>query len=162
MAKYRTYIIWFAVIIILVMAFSNFGPRRGVATPVSYSDFVIKVESGQITSVLIQGQDIHAIDSNDRSISTYLPMSDRYLLGELIKKKVNVVGRPPEEKGVLTHIILSWLPLLILVGIYIYFMRIRASNALKNICIRTKNICMHIRDASIALENAFIRDIRVK
>jgi len=122
-AKYKTQILWLVIIGVLILAFSNFGPSHGGGDSISYSKFLSKVEAGQITSVNIQGQNIRAMGSNDKAYETYLPMQDRYLLGELIKQKVNVVGQPPEKEGFLGQMIISWLPFIILIGVYFYFMR---------------------------------------
>ena len=123
MGKYKTPILWVIIIAVLVMAFSNFGPSHGGDGTISYSKFLSKVEGGDIASVNIQGQNIRAMGTDDKVYETYLPMQDRYLLGELIKKKVNVVGEPPAQRGLLSQMLISWLPFIILIGVYLYFMR---------------------------------------
>jgi cell division protease FtsH len=122
-AKYKTLILWAIIIVVLALAFSNFGPNHGMGNNISYSQFLSKVEDGKIATVNIQGNTIRAMGSDDKVYETYLPMQDRYLLGELIKKKVNVVGEPPEKQGFLMQMIISWLPFIILIGVYFYFMR---------------------------------------
>ena len=122
-AKYKTQILWLIIIGVLVMAFSNFGPDHSDDNMISYSQFLSKVDGGVIASVSIQGEDIRAMGTDDKVYETYLPMQDRYLLGELIKKKVNVVGEPPAKQGLLTQMIIGWLPFIILIGVYFYFMK---------------------------------------
>ncbi len=123
MSKYKTQILWVIIIAVMVLTFSNFGPDHTDDNTISYSQFLSKVEGGLIATVNIQGDEIRALGTDDKVYQSYLPMQDRYLLGELIKKKVNVVGEPPAKESLLTQIIIGWLPFLVLIGVYLYFMR---------------------------------------
>jgi cell division protease FtsH len=121
--KYKNLFLWLFVAIILISIFSNFGPKHSDVQTFTYSQFLKNVESGNVSSVVIEGKDIKGTTSDNQQFSTYLPLPDTYLLSELIKKGVNVVGRPPEERGLLGRLLISWLPFIILIGVWIFFMR---------------------------------------
>lgn len=115
--------IWLIIAVVLITIFSNFGMRHQTATTYSYSEFVNSVTKGSINSVTIQGRTIQGLTKDGKSFVTYLPMNDQYLLGELIKKGVAVKGMPPKQQSMLLHILISWAPFLLLIGVYIFFMR---------------------------------------
>jgi cell division protease FtsH len=115
--------LWLIIAIILIAVFSNFGPRQPSEEKLTYSAFLKAVDKGDVSSVVISGPDITATTKNDRQISTYIPLRDEFLLSELIKKGVNIEGKPPETQGLWMHALLSWLPMLLLIGIWIFFMR---------------------------------------
>ncbi|MDF1758900.1 MAG: ATP-dependent zinc metalloprotease FtsH [Coxiellaceae bacterium] len=123
MNKYKNILLWLFVAIILISVFSNFGPRHTNTQAYSYSEFIKNVAAGKVSSVLIEGDSIRGTTSDNRQFTTYLPMQDQYLMSELIKKGVNVTGKPPEQRGLLAHMLISWLPFIILIGIWIFFMR---------------------------------------
>ena len=122
MAKYKTHLLWLVIIVVLVLAFSNFGPNHGEGSNISYSQFLSKVENGKITSVNIQGQNIRARVQMIR-LRNLFANARSLLIGELIKQKVNVAGEPPAQRGLFSQMLISWLPFIILFGVYFYFMR---------------------------------------
>src|SRR5262245_38478683 len=112
----KNLILWLFIGIILVSLFSNFQPRDVGQERLSYSDFLNKVDAGNISTAVIDDHMIHGKLSDDKTYSTYMPMDDQYLLGELMKKNVEVTGQEPEQEGLLTHILISWFPTLLLIG----------------------------------------------
>ncbi len=123
MNKYKNVFLWVFVAIILISVFSNFGPRHGATQPLSYSQFVRGIAEGKISSVQIEGDNISGLTTDNRQFTSYLPMQDNFLLSEMIKKGVDVTGKPPEQRGLLAHMLISWLPFIILIGIWIFYMR---------------------------------------
>ncbi len=117
--------LWLIIAVILIAIFSNFGPRAPVSEQMTYSAFLSSVDQGKIASAVISDTDrtITAVTKDGKQISTYIPMEDQFLLGELIKKGVNVKGKPPEQQGLLMRIFISWFPMILLIGIWIFFMR---------------------------------------
>ena len=119
----KNLILWLIIGIILVSVFNNFQPKETGEQTLSYSSFLREVDQGNVTSVTIDNQAISGTLQNNKTFGTYMPINDPYLLGELVKKNVTVTGRPPEEESLLMRILISWAPTLLLIGIWIYFLR---------------------------------------
>jgi cell division protease FtsH len=115
--------LWLLIAVILIVIFSNFGPRKEAAQQLTYSTFLQQVDKGDIKSAVISDRTITAVTKEDKQITTYIPIQDQYLLGELIKKGVNVQGKPPEQQNAFLRILISWFPMLLLIGVWIFFMR---------------------------------------
>ncbi|CDK65277.1 Cell division protein FtsH [Morganella morganii IS15] len=73
--------------------------------------------------VRISNRDLNVSKKDGSKYTTYLPMQDNQLLNTMLNKNVTVVGEPPEEPGILTTIFISWFPMLLLIGVWIFFMR---------------------------------------
>jgi cell division protease FtsH len=116
--------LWLIIAIVLVSVFSNFGPRQSATDKIAYSQFLKDVEQGNITSVTIEdNRVIKGLTKNNRGIITYMPMQDDALLGELIKNKVEVSGQEKPQENFLLHLFVNWFPMLLLIGVWIFFMR---------------------------------------
>ncbi len=120
---FKNLFLWLLIAVILITVFTNFGPRKEKAQKISYSVFLKQVEKGEISSVVISDETINATTKENQKISTYMPMEDQLLLGELVKKGVSVTGKPAEQQSMLLRILISWFPMILLIGIWIYFMR---------------------------------------
>ncbi|MCG3190178.1 MAG: ATP-dependent zinc metalloprotease FtsH [Burkholderiaceae bacterium] len=119
--------VWLVIALVLFTVFKQFD--RGVAQgqQIAYSDFLDEVRAKRIKSVTLQegngGTEILAITTDDkrlRSTATYL---DRGLIGDLINNGVKFDVKPREEPSILMTILVSWGPMLLLIGVWIYFMR---------------------------------------
>ncbi|HVV68706.1 MAG TPA: ATP-dependent zinc metalloprotease FtsH [Gammaproteobacteria bacterium] len=119
----KNLLLWLIVGIILITVFSNFGPRRETGQRLTYSQFLQAVDQGNVTSVTIENQSITGTTRSNTTFTTYMPIQDQYLLGELMKKGVNVEGKPPEQESLLMHIFINWFPMLLLIGVWVFFMR---------------------------------------
>lgn len=108
----------------LVSVFSNFGPRHTSAEKLSYSEFLKEVDQGLVNSVTIEDNKVikGTTKSNHRFV-TYMPMHDDALLGELLKSKVDVSGQEKQQESFLLHLFVNWFPMLLLIGVWIFFMR---------------------------------------
>lgn len=116
--------LWLIIAIVLVSVFSNFGPRNSVAEKVSYSQFLKDVDQGMINSVTIEDNKIiKGMTKNNKRFVTYMPMQDNALLGELLKGKVDVSGQEKQQESFLLHLFINWFPMLLLIGVWIFFMR---------------------------------------
>jgi cell division protease FtsH len=119
----KTILLWLVAGIILVSVFNIFGPRREPETRMSYSAFVNEVKQGNISSVTITDQDVIGVKQDNKIFATYLPLAnDTQLLKDLVDKGVTVKGKPPEQPGLLMHL-LNLLPWIILFAIWIYILR---------------------------------------
>ena len=117
--------LWLIIGVILISVFVNFGPRSEKQSTLTYSQFLSDVNSGLVKDVTIdryQGS-IKGKDANGNDFVTYMPISDPYLLSDLLKKKVTVKGKAPPEQSIWLRILISWFPFILLIGVWIFFMR---------------------------------------
>ncbi len=116
--------LWLIIAVVLVSVFSNFGPRTSVTEKVSYSQFLKEVEQGAVTSVTVEDNKIiKGLTKNNKHFVTYMPVPDNALLGQLLKSNVDVNGQEKQQESFLLHWFMNWLPMLLLVGIWVFFMR---------------------------------------
>ncbi len=113
---------------VLFVVFQKFDGRVAAgAGTVGYSDFLQQVKSGQIKAATIQeapgGTEIVAITQDDSRIRTTATYLDRGLIGDLINSNVKFDVRQREEQGLLMSLLISWGPMLLLIGVWVYFMR---------------------------------------
>ena len=107
----------------LMSVFSNFGPKPQ-STKISYSQFMNKVKSGDVKQVTIEkDKKISGFTHSSNAFSTYVPAEAPFLLEDLIDNGVDVRGRAPEQQSLLMHIFISWAPILLFIGVWIFFMR---------------------------------------
>jgi cell division protease FtsH len=116
--------LWLIIAIVLVSVFSNFGPRGVSTEKVSYSQFLKEIDQGMVSSVTIEDNKvIKGLTKNNHRFVTYMPMQDSALLGELLKNNVDVSGQEKQQESFLLHLFINWFPMLLLIGVWIFFMR---------------------------------------
>jgi len=123
----RNLALWVIVALLLVALFNLFQPSGGTANraqmQVAYSDFLNEVGAGHVRDVTIQGPNILGSLTDGRSFATFAP-SDPGLVTRLTEKGVRVVARPIEsDQNPLFQILISWFPMLLLIGVWVFFMR---------------------------------------
>lgn len=120
----KNILLWAVIAVILLSVFSNFSKQSTTQAPLSYSTFIQMVKSGEVAQVTIDGRDIKGKLGNGNMFATYSPETDnRALVGDLLESGVEIKGVPPEGQSVLMQIFISWFPFLLLIGIWIFFMR---------------------------------------
>ena len=120
--------VWLVIAMVLFTVFKQFDTRGGVGSgTVSYSEFLDQVRNNQIKSAVIPegagGGEIIAVTNDDRKIRTTATVLDRGLVGDLIDHNVKFDVKPREEGSLLMTLLVSWGPMLLLIGVWIYFMR---------------------------------------
>jgi cell division protease FtsH len=116
--------LWLIIAIVLVSVFSNFGPRNANTEKVSYSQFLKEIDQGMVNSVTIEDDKvIKGMTKNNHRFVTYMPVQDNALLGELLKNNVDVSGQEKQQESFLLHLFINWFPMLLLIGVWIFFMR---------------------------------------
>lgn len=116
--------LWLVIAVILVSVFNNLEPRQSGEERLTYSEFIRQVQQGNVSAVTIQNnQVISGILQNDKPFVSYMPIDDQHLLPTLIQKGVNVKGEPPQQEGLLMHIFINWFPMLLLIAVWVFFMR---------------------------------------
>jgi len=119
---YKNLALWLVISLIMILLFNLFNKPKTTQEKLNYSDFVTAVDAGKITSVIIQGNDISGKYTDGKEFKSYKP-ADAKLSDTLLEKKITVIARPEEEKFSWFSIFISWFPLILLVGVWIFFMR---------------------------------------
>ena len=120
----KSLVLWLIIAVILMSVYSNFvGPRSAQVTKLPYSQFIEQVRKDEVKSVVMDKNQIRGVMANDENFVTFMPMEDPYVLGELIKHKVVVTGKAPEQQSLLMSIFISWFPIILFIGVWMYFMR---------------------------------------
>ncbi|ABE49051.1 ATP-dependent zinc metalloprotease FtsH [Methylobacillus flagellatus] len=114
--------IWLIVALVLMTVFNQFGPKSSSESQVVYSQFINEVKEGRIAKVTIDGRVLRGVTNEGRKFNTYAP-SDPWLVSDLLKHNVTVEAKPDEEPSLLMSIFVSWFPMLLLIGVWIFFMR---------------------------------------
>ncbi|OJY64799.1 MAG: cell division protein FtsH [Rhodospirillales bacterium 70-18] len=121
----RNLALWVIIALLLVVLFNLFQPGTGrnTATQVAYSDFIGEVNNGRVRDVVIQGRTVTGNLTDGRNFQTYTP-EDPTLVSRLTDKGVRVIAKPEDsEVNPLLHYLLSWFPMLLLIGVWVFFMR---------------------------------------
>ncbi len=105
-----------------VMLFQIFNQQQGPQTNLSYSDFLSMVDDDRVANVDIQGQALTVTDTSGNRFKIFAP-EDIDLIRILREKNVSINAKPPAEKSWFMAILLNWFPMLILIGVWIFFMR---------------------------------------
>jgi cell division protease FtsH len=120
----KNLLLWLVIAVVLMSVFNNFGNRPAQTHPLEYSQFYGKVTEGRVDKVTIEGRKIQGVLKGGEAFTTYSPETDnRALIGDLLKNNVTVEGKPPEEQSLLLQIFINWFPMLLLVGVWVFFMR---------------------------------------
>ncbi len=116
--------IWMVVAMVLMTVFNQFNARQMQSAHVQldYSQFLEAVRAGQIEKVTIEGRTLKAVTPEGKRITSFAP-SDIWLVSDLLKYGVKVEAKPDEEQGFFTQVFISWFPMLLLIGVWIFFMR---------------------------------------
>lgn len=114
--------LWAAIILGMVLLFNIFQQPQQGRQSIAYSELMSRVDSGQIASVTIQGQDIMAISSDGQRLHVYAPRDDR-LVSHLLDKKVEIKAEPLDNQPWYISMLASWLPMLLFIGVWIFLMR---------------------------------------
>ena len=120
----RNLALWVIIALLLVVLFNLFQPgvTHGSTTQVAYSDFVSDVEAGRVRDAVIQGRIVSGQLTDGRAFQTYTP-DDPSLVRRLTDKGVRVIAKPEDDGVNLMHYFLSWFPMLLLIGVWVFFMR---------------------------------------
>ncbi len=116
--------IWLVVAMVLMTVFKQFSPNQQQSSkrPLDYSQFLEEVRQGQIAKVTIEGRTLKAVTNDGRSVTSYAP-SDIWMVSDLLKHGVTVEAKPEEEQSFWMSIFVSWFPMLLLIGVWVFFMR---------------------------------------
>ncbi len=114
--------IWLVIALVLMTVFNQFSTRQATQKAMEYSQFIDEVKQGRIAKVTIEGRVLKGVKQSGERFTTYSP-SDPWLVSDLLKNGVIVEAKPEEEPSLLMNIFVSWFPMLLLIGVWIFFMR---------------------------------------
>ncbi len=121
----RNLALWVIIALLLVVLFNLFQPgvNHTNSTQIAYSDFITEVNGGRVRDVVIQGRTVSGQLNDGRTFQTYTP-EDPALVKTLTDKNVRVIAKPEDsDVNPLLHYLLSWFPMLLLIGVWVFFMR---------------------------------------
>ena len=114
--------IWMVIALVLFTVFKQFDGRAPITDNVTYTQFMTDAQAGRISKVDIQGDTLYVTPDSGRPYSLTSP-GDLWMVPELVKNGVQVSGRAREEPSFLASLFISWFPMLLLIGVWIFFMR---------------------------------------
>ncbi len=119
--------VWLVIALVLFTVFKQFDRTSTAGNQIGYSEFLEEVRAKRIREVVLQenpgGADIEALTTDDKRIRTTATYLDRGLVGDLINNGVKFRVKPRDEPSLLTSLLISWGPMLLLIGVWVYFMR---------------------------------------
>ncbi len=119
----KNLILWLVIAVVLMSLFQSFSPSDSTGRQLDYTSFVRDVSQGQVREVRINGKVINGVKRNGDKFLTVIPIPDNNLINDLLKYDVKVLGEKPEEPSLLGSIFISWFPMLLLIGVWVFFMR---------------------------------------
>ncbi len=119
---FKNLAIWMVIGLVLMTVFNQFNTRQVAQGSMEYSQFLEEVKQGHISKVLIEGRTLKATTTEGKRITSYAP-PDLWMVSDLLKNGVKVEAKPEEEQSFLMSIFVSWFPMLLLIGVWVFFMR---------------------------------------
>jgi len=121
--NYKNLALWLIIAMVLFALFNIFNEPQSQKSEIVFSEFMEQVEGGQVSEVVMQGNGITGKYTDGRTFQTYAPSEDPDLIKILRAKGVRIVVVPPEQTTWYMSILISWFPMLLLLGIWIFFLR---------------------------------------
>ena len=119
---YKNLALWLVITLMMVMLYQLFSKQHMAETSISYTQFLAMVDEERVASVVIQGQELYVSDVNDGRFKVYAP-EDADLIRILRQKGVVINAKPPTENPWYMSVLVSWFPMIVLIGVWIFFMR---------------------------------------
>jgi len=119
---YKNLALWLVIILMMILLFNMMAHKSAEQRTVNYSTFLVALEEGRVQEVTIQGRLINGVYNDDTPFETYAP-EDAELIGELREKGVQIQAKPEEDRGLWFTLLVSWGPILLLIAVWIFFMR---------------------------------------
>ncbi|MEP7061415.1 MAG: ATP-dependent zinc metalloprotease FtsH [Betaproteobacteria bacterium] len=114
--------IWVVIVFVILIVVKQFDARQTTRDTPSYSEFMDSAKAGKVESATIEGRKITWMSTDKKKFVTYSP-GDIWMVGDLVKDGVKVEAKPEEEQSFLAQVFISWFPMLLLIGVWIFFMR---------------------------------------
>jgi cell division protease FtsH len=118
---YKNLALWCVITLMMIMLYKMFNAQNMAETAPGYSEFLTMVDENRVEEVIIQGQELLVTDTNGRRYKIYAPQ-DADLIKTLRSKNVRIKAKPPADSP-WYNILISWFPMLVLIGVWVFFMR---------------------------------------
>lgn len=118
----RNLLLWATISLVMIILFNLFNQPQEPQHKLSYTELLTRVNQGEVMAVKIQGQKVTGLLIDDRRFTSFIP-DDPGFVDLLIKNNVQVEAEPEEQTSWLSTIFISWFPMLLLIGVWIFFMR---------------------------------------
>jgi cell division protease FtsH len=118
---YKNLALWCVITLMMIMLYKMFNAQNLVESSPGYSEFLAMVDESKVDEVIIQGQELTVTDINGRRFKVFAPQ-DVDLIKTLRVKNVKIKAKPPADSP-WYNILISWFPMLVLIGVWIFFMR---------------------------------------
>jgi cell division protease FtsH len=118
----RNVILWVVVALVLMAVFNSFGPQRSAERTLDYSQFIAEVKSGQVDRVVIEQGVVRGVTTAGEKFVVYTP-EDPHMIDDLLANKVGIEVAAPDRQSLLMQVFISWFPMLLLIGVWVFFMR---------------------------------------
>jgi len=119
----KSLFIWFLIGALMILAFNMFGTTQIVDNKVSFTQFVDLIYEGKVKEVTIKGEEVLATTSEGKKIETAIPKGYDKIYDILTDNNVNVKVIPAENHGWIATLLISWLPIILFIGLWIFMMR---------------------------------------
>jgi len=119
---FKNLAVWLVIGMVLMTVFNQFNNRQVATGSIEYSQFIEEVKQGRINKVVMEGRTLKATTTEGKRITSYAP-PDLWLVSDLLKNGVKIEAKPEEEPSFLMNLFVSWFPMLLLIGVWIFFMR---------------------------------------
>jgi len=119
---YKNLALWIVITLMMIMLYNLFNQQHLSETNISYTEFLAMVEGGRVVDVVIQGQELFVTDASRNRFKVYAPQ-DSDLIKILRGKGVTINAKPESESPWYMSILVSWFPMIVLIGVWIFFMR---------------------------------------
>ena len=119
----KNLILWLVIAVILMTLFESFTSSESTGRMQDYTSFVREVQSDHIQEVVFDGKVINGMKKSGEKFITVMPMNDPSLIDSLLTHNVRALGTKPEEPSTLLSIFVSWFPMLLLIAVWIFYMR---------------------------------------
>jgi cell division protease FtsH len=119
---YKNLALWIVITLMMIMLYNLFNQQHLAETNISYTEFLTMVDNGSISDVVIQGQELFLTDVNHNRFKVYAPQ-DTDLIKILRQKGVTIRAKPETDSPWYMNVLVSWFPMIVLIGVWIFFMR---------------------------------------
>ncbi|PKN11233.1 MAG: cell division protein FtsH [Deltaproteobacteria bacterium HGW-Deltaproteobacteria-4] len=119
---YKNLALWLVILLVMVLLYDMVANKKQDLKVLPYSDFVVAVTEGQVKEVVIQGPNVEGKMQDNTAFKTYAP-NDLGLIPDLRAKGVTINARPEDDRGIWFTLLISWGPIILLIGVWIFFMR---------------------------------------
>ena len=119
---FKNLALWLVIGLIMVLVFNIFNQSQPQEKEMIFSDFMARVAKGEVSEVIVKGSDIKGKLTSGESFRTYTP-DDKDMISELRRRGVRITAKPVDGNPWYINMLLSWLPMLLFIGVWIFFMR---------------------------------------